>query len=101
MENIEMIKKTKGTFNEVTGNYDNTSTESVTVFADVSPLKASRIQIMYGDLKKRAITVRNPYPFTRFQTFQFDYIKYRGRKYTLDIDSDYGIGITTFYFVEV
>ena len=100
MDAMNLVKVVSKDFNEATGNYDGVVEETKIVYADISPMAKSQIQIFYGTIDKRAITARNFFPLD-WNTFDFDYIVFRGRKYTLDTDSDYGNGITSFYFSEV
>lgn len=102
MEEIKLCKiEHKGSYNSATGDYDSDAIEETTVYAKVSSVSVSKTQIMYGKLDKRAIIIRNPYPISRWVTWNYDFIMFRDRKYTLDNDTAYGFGITSFYFSEV
>lgn len=101
MEMMELVRKSNRVFDETTGNYTGTGEDEKTVvYADVSPVTVTNAQIMYGDLRKRAIICRNFYPLN-WHKWDFDYLLFRGKKYTLDNDNAYGNGISSFYFSEV
>lgn len=100
MERMTLIQKGTRTYNEVTGNYEGDEKQETVVYAEVSPVTVTNAQIMYGDLRKRAIICRNFYPLNWYQ-WNYDYLIFRGKKYTLDNNNAYGMGISSFYFSEV
>lgn len=101
MEEIFLVRLGTPTYDPVTGDYSEPDEIRVRLGAEVSPVTVTNANLMYGNIKKRAIVVRNPFPLTEWRNFPFDYLEFRGRKYTLDNDNAYGFGITTFYLSEV
>ena len=100
MEQLKLVNREGRIYDETTGNYSGGERTETIVYADVNTVSVENVRIMYGDMRKRAIVVRNPYPLNWY-TWNFDYVIFRGKKYTLDNDNAYGLGVTSFYFSEV
>lgn len=100
MDRIILVKNGSRVYNQATGNYEGGDKTQTTVHAKVTSVSVQNAQIMYGDLRKRAIVLRNMYPIN-WVNWDFDYIIYDGKKYTLDNNSKYTPRLGSFYFSEV
>lgn len=100
MEQLKLVNREGRIYDETTGNYSGGERTETIVYADVNTVSVENAQLMYGNLRQRAIVVRNPYPLN-WINWNYEYIIFRGKKYTLDNDNDYGFGLRSFYFSEV
>lgn len=101
MDKIIFVQELDKVFDETTGVYKNVDNKETPYNASVSNVTAQQAQIMYGTIKKRAIVVRNLVPMTDLSKLKFDYVVYKGKRYTLDTDTQYGLGLGSYFFSEI
>ena len=77
---IYFVKETEPVYDYETGDYIDGEPIKDELWANVSDTGTERMQLIYGDLKQGAITVRIVGKYDK----EFDYIEVEGKKYNVD-----------------
>ncbi len=85
LHTVYFVKRGEPTFNEVTGNYDDSTLVRTRVDALVTDTGSKRMDLLYGKIKQNAKTVR----LLQHYTAAFDYIEINGQEYHVDSDRRY------------
>jgi len=80
-DKVVFVQEGEETYNPNTGNYDLGEPTEMVEWANVSDSGMERSSMLYGDVKEGALTIRLRY----VPPDDYDYIKYKNKKYVVDL----------------